>query len=473
MNTKRMTSWMAGVILGVASGAVAADAPAFNNLRYEENSAAYRDVPVVSPVDEIKYIPLGESEDLFLSLGGQVRLRGESWENFGFGPVNDDNYGLARLRIHGDLHLGAHVRVFVEGKHAGATERDLPGGRRNLDVDDLDLQNGFVDVMSDIAGDWSGTLRVGRQELSYGAQRLVSPLDWSNTRRTWDGARIIVKNPAWRVDAFATEYVPVEKHDFNEAESDQKFSGVYETHTVADLGLKYEFYLLALDRDDLSEGRYSNDERYTAGLRLAGTCKLTGIEYDIEGGWQFGDADEAVADAPDRSVDIDAWFFSAELGYTLADLAMKPRVYAGYDYASGDSDPADGDAGTFNPLFPLGHAFFGYIDIIGRQNIQDISGGVSCWPVENKVQVKLDYHLFERAESADALYNAGGAVVRPADPAASKDVGSELDLTINWKVSRSVLLNGGYSHFFAGDFIEETGADSDIDFAYVSAQYTF
>jgi hypothetical protein len=32
---------------------------------------------------------------------------------------------------------------------------------------------------------------VGRQELLYGAQRLISPLDWANTRRTFEGGKLI------------------------------------------------------------------------------------------------------------------------------------------------------------------------------------------------------------------------------------------------------------------------------------------
>ena len=38
---------------------------------------------------------------------------------------------------------------------------------------------------------------------------------------------------------------------------------------------------------------------------------------------------------------------------------------------SGDDEPG-GDVETFNQLFPLGHAYFGYIDLIGRQNALDL-----------------------------------------------------------------------------------------------------
>jgi hypothetical protein len=34
-------------------------------------------------------------------------------------------------------------------------------------------------------------VRVGRQELLYGSQRLISTLDWANTRRTFQGENLL------------------------------------------------------------------------------------------------------------------------------------------------------------------------------------------------------------------------------------------------------------------------------------------
>ena len=450
-----LTIWATMITTGFT-----AEPPAFQNLRYEEPASAYRDVVPQTKLDELKYIQLGDSEQVYLSIGGQARVRWEWWENFNFAPANDDNFGLFRLRLHGDLQLGENVRVFIEGKSATATDRDLPGGRRTLDVDELDLQNAFVDIATS-GGEWSTTLRLGRQELSYGAQRLVSSLDWANSRRTWDGGRVVVKNNAWRIDTFATRPVTVEKYEFNEPDSNQAFYGIYAVHDVPDWKLKYDLYVLRLDRDDLPTG---DEERYTAGLRLNGKCLLTGIEYDVEGGWQFGDAGDR---------DVRAWFIASELGYSFADVSMKPRIYLGYDYASGDSNPDDGKDKTFNQLFPLGHAYLGYIDILGRQNIEAFSQGFSFWPVAKTVHVRVDHHIFRRAERTDAVYNVGGGVLRAGDTGTSGAIGTEIDLTVSYRINRNLQTAAGYSRFFAGDFIEESGPSEDVDFAYISAQYTF
>ena len=82
-------------------------------------------------------------------------------------------------------------------------------------------------------------------------------------------------------------------------------------------------------------------------------------------------------------------------------------------------------------------------------------------------------HLLWPAEETDAMYNAGGGVVRPGGLGVDDEVGAELDLTIRHKFDRHLTGVFGYSHFFVGDFIEEPSASDDIDFVDAQLQYTF
>lgn len=431
-----------------------APAPAFQNLRYADDAATREAALIHQKLD------LGDQAAL--SLGGQVRLRLEDWNNFAFAPANDDNFLLTRVRLHSDLRLCPGFRVYVEGISALATERDLPGGRRPLDEDSADLLNAFADFSTSLAGA-DLTLRAGRQELSYGKQRLISPLDWSNTRRTFDGARLLTKAGDWKVDTFLTRWVQVEQHDFNDGDSGRDFYGVYATRPVAPWKGALDLYALGLERDLAKYGPVSGDEdRYTVGSRLGGACSC-GLDVDVEGGYQFGEV---------GSADVAAWFVASQVGYTVPDCPVKSRWFLGFDLASGDDDPADGDVGTFNQLFPLGHAYFGGIDIVGRQNIQDFSVGVSLSPLD-KLTVRVEGHQFARAENTDALYDAGGNVVRAGDAGSSHDIGQEVDVVADYKLNLHLALQAGYSHFFAGDFISQSGADEDIDFVYASTQCTF
>ena len=177
--------------------------------------------------DPIKYISLSNDDSIWVSFGGDARFRLESWNNYRFDPPNDDVSTFWRMRFHSDLHVGDQVRFFVEGKSSHATNRSLPGGRRTLDVDDLDLQQGFGDFMFPLDEDAQLTLRVGRQELVFGKQRIVSPLDLSTTRRTWDGFSAILHTGGWNVTGFWTQFAPVQKYSFNDPDAGTQFYGIY------------------------------------------------------------------------------------------------------------------------------------------------------------------------------------------------------------------------------------------------------
>jgi hypothetical protein len=388
-------------------------------------------------------------------------LRSESWWSYGFREGIDDTFGLSRLRLHGDLHLGPHVRFFVEGKSSLATDRNLPGGLRTLDVDTIDLQNGFVEL----AGmDGSVGVKLGRQELQYGKQRLVSPLDWANSRRTFDVARASVRHGGWTIDGFWGMLVPVRKYEFNtSSQGENDFYGLYGTRGLDGGARQLDVYWLGLNRRSAAFGNLAaRENRQTFGSRLGG--KLTGSgDFDLEGALQVGDHGDR---------DILAAMFTAQLGYTWAGQHWKPRGYVNFDYASGDGNPSDGRLGTFNQLFPLGHAYLGFIDFVGRQNIEDLSLGVAATPFQ-KVRLSADWHNFWRANSNDSLYNAGGAVVRAGNLGVSRSVGRELDLTTRYTFNRYFGSELGYCHFFAGGFLQESGTDAPIDFLYVQVLTTF
>ena len=407
--------------------------------------------------DPIKYVSLSDDGSIWASFGGQARMRFESWNNFGFVSANDDNFLLTRLRLHADLHVGDQVRVFLEGKSALGTDRDLPGGNRGLDRDELDLQQAFVDLVFPLADQKSLTVRGGRQMLSFGKQRLVSPLDWSNTMRAWDGVSAVIKCPQWTVTGFWTHFVPVMKYEFNDPDAQEQFYGIYATGHVPTTPIGLDIYWLMRERDVLHE------DRYTFGGRLFGKIGESNFDYDVEGAYQGGER---------GGLGISAFMVATQLGLTFADCPAKPRVWVGFDYASGDGSPTDGDLETFDQTYPLGHAYLGYIDVVGRQNVSAFSTGLSAEPI-GKLKVNLAGHVFWRADDDDALFNAGGAVVRPGAASSANHIGSEIDLTLAYPFNRHLVGLFGYSHFFAGDFVDETGSSDDIDFVYVSLQFTF
>jgi hypothetical protein len=439
--------------------------PNFHNTRYVEDWTVLRDSVWDSAYESIKFIPLNDSGNVSLGLGGQIRLRGEAWWDYGFGgPGNrNDTFGISRVRVHGDLRVGKRFRAFVEGKSSLATNRDLPGGLRTLDVDTIDLQNALIDVNA--ALDPVGlTFRLGRQELQFGNQRLVSPLNWSNTRRTWDAARAVVNHKGVQFDGFWSRFAPVKKYEFNSShDSGIDLYGVYATGKLSSL-LFMDVYWLGYERErGQFHGITAEETRYTFGARLGGRICQGGADFDVEAAFQLGSHGPR---------DVKSAMFGGQIGYLLSDVRANPRIYTGLDFGSGDSDPTDANLGTFNQLFPLGHAYLGFIDMVGRQNIIDWNGGIAFAPVP-KFTVRADGHSFWRHRRNDALYNPGGAVVRSGDLGDSKHVGVELDFTVSRPVNRYFVVAGGYCHFFAGSFLEDSGSSDGIDFAFLMLQLTF
>ena len=407
--------------------------------------------------DPIKYIPLTDDGSLWMSFGGQVRFRFEGWNNFNFDREFDDTFLLTRLRLHTDIHTGKYLRFFAEMKSAFSTDRDLPGGRRTLDVDELALQQAFADIMLPVGESGKLTLRPGRQMLLYGKQRLVSPLDWSNTMRTWQGIQGTFDFHDWKISGFWTEFVPVDKYDFNEADDDEPFAGIYGTGQTGIAGIGLDGYWLYRERKNL------NEERHTPGGRIFGTLGKSSIDYDFEAAYQFGDSGDK---------DVRAFMIGSQFGYRFTETSFKPRAYVGFDFGSGDNDPTDSKVETFDQLYPLGHAYLGYMDFVGRRNIISPSIGITFSPL-NKLTCELTGLFFWRAEEEDALYNASGNVLRPGASGTSLEVGQEIDILLNYAYNVHTVILLGYSHFFPGKFIRQTGPDDPADFIYASAQFTF
>ena len=68
----------------------------------------------------------------------------------------------------------------------------------------------------------------------------------------------------------------------------------------------------------------------------------------------------------------------------------------------------------------------------------------------------------------DALYNAAGAVLRQDRTGrAGDDIGSELDLLVNFHLTDRQDVFMSYSHLFTGSFIKATGPGMPLDYLYL------
>jgi Alginate export len=256
------------------------------------------------------------------------------------------------------------------------------------------------------------------------------------------------------------ELVVVHKYRFNESTTDQELYGIYGTGPAHFLPVNLDLYWLGVDNPGVTfNGTSGREQRQTLGGRVWGKTGKSGLDFEVQGAAQFG----TVGDG-----DIAAWMITGKLGYTLPAPRLSPHVYLEFDYASGDSRPG-GNVGTFNQLFLSAHGFLGYIDYVGRRNIISPNAGLTITPVRD-LTLSLQQYFFWRASDRDALYNTAGAVSRPGTGTTARYIGAEIDLLATYNVTYHVQVYAGYNHFFAGEFIRQTGPSKDSDFFYAAAE---
>ena len=392
-----------------------------------------------------------------LDIGGQARLRyhhesgmGRQAGFSGFEDTQND-FLLSRLRLYGNWKASDNIRIFVEGIFADETGNSayVP---RGIDVNYGDLLNAFIDArLTD-----SFVLRVGRQELLYGAQRTVSPLDWANTRRTFEGIRGIYTCCDWQIDGFYTNFVPVVDQQFDEADYDQSFYGVYGVYGGME-NKTLDVYYLGYDDERVGVGGPAGSDfsLHTFGTRLYGThCDK--YLYEFEGAYQGGRQSGL-------GLDHDAGFATIGFGRKF-DHPWSPTLWVYYDYASGNV--AGGDFNRYNQLFPLAHKYLGFIDAVARSNVESPNILLTCKPHE-KWNLLVWYYYIMANQEGDII---PGVAVPSNQSLASDDFGHELDFTARYSISPRSAVLVGYSHLWAGNKIIGT---QDADFFYTEWTLNF
>jgi hypothetical protein len=413
----------------------------------------YLESPETPPRDifeDLHRVHLGDN--WLFSTGGQSSWRHMREVDSRLTTVTND-YDLHRTRVFGDLWYRREFRLYVEFVDAASFNEDLPP--LVIDEDRHDLQNLFFDVHLFSMNCAPVYLRVGRQELLFGSQRLISPPDWANTRRTFHGARAFRATEDFDVDLFWAQPVVPDPSNFDSVDNDQNFAGLWTTYRPAK-GRFLDFYHLFLDDTTPAAVLGTPTPAYnvsTVGSRWAGDKNQ--FLWDFEGMFQFGER---------GGQDIVASAFTTGVGYHFKCAPMTPSLWAYYDYASGDRP--GGDFSTFNQLFPFGHYYLGYLDLVGRQNIRDFNLHLNFFPAR-WITCQVQYHNFRLDSATAPLFTAGGAGLRQ-DPTgrAGRDVGDEIDFLVNFHLGPHSDLLFGYSKLFSGAFLDATAGGRDPELFY-------
>src|SRR5262249_40473919 len=132
-------------------------------------------------------------------------------------------------------------------------------------------------------------VRVGRQELLLGSQRLISPLDWANTRRTFEGVRVFRQGEKFDVDAFWASPVVPNPEKFDSVNDRRNFAGIWTTYRPQKGHFLDAYYLVLDDAGPVPSPLAPKPQPFTVhtlGSRYAGDCNH--FLWDFEGMVQVG-----------------------------------------------------------------------------------------------------------------------------------------------------------------------------------------
>lgn len=352
----------------------------------------------------------------------------------------DSDRWLQRARVGLTVNARGWLSAMLEAQDARAFHSVAQDGSLR---DVTDLRQAWVSVGG---GRQPATLKVGRQKLAFGSERMLGGAEWANTARVFDAARLTVRQRAWHVDAFAASLVVNNPDDWDHHQSDPVLLGVYGSLDTVVPGAAVEPYVIVRRRTRTTgdRGDSGRSQVTTAGIRTAGRAR-TVWSYELDAQMQRG----TVASSRQR-----AWAATAQTQRSFTGIRWTPSLLLEGNFASGDRQRGDGVVGTLDQLFPTNHGIYGVADRISRRNALNARAGVAVRPFP-RTTIKLEGHTFHLASRSDALYTASGQVAVPAVPggATTGHIGEELDVMFDVKWSRHIDLGGQFGYLRRGPFL--------------------
>jgi hypothetical protein len=305
---------------------------------------------------------------------------------------------------------------------------------------------------------------VGRQEMTFADGRLMASPDWGNVSRTYDGARLAAYRPGVRVEVFGAAPVDVTPDAFSRAKVGERVYGTWVTFDkVKPLAYADGYTIAKFNATATGETGTKGDQVvYTTGVRAGGPVRKV-VTWEFDTAVQYG---HSAADS------LSAWATHEGIAWSVGKSAMKPKLSAEYNFASGDTNAKDGTKHTFDQLYVSTHAKWGLGDQIGWRNMQHVAVKFEVSPTPKlKVNTALN-HLW-LATVNDSWYGSSGSKVVLNKKATSRDIGWEPDLFATYTLNRDLSVGAGFAVLMAGDFVLQSTDVTRVWTPYVMWTYKF
>lgn len=395
-----------------------------------------------------------------LNWDGELRVRSEL-DNRDFKNSTPPNYyTLFRARLGAEFNPIENLKFYFQIQDArlfGEEKNSRNEFNTIANTKNLDVHQAFIQIDKFILDEIS--LRVGRQRLVFGNERIVGAVTWNNIGRIFDGGLIKINFPKNKISLFVmntgeTNIVPStsapEEFKFVR-DAGQLFSGLncensyFENHNLE------IFTYHQLNRNVTVPG-YNDLSRFTTGLYGKGKI-IDKFFYETDIAYQYGWK---------RGIDISAYLFAITLGYNIN---IKPVSSLSFSFENLSGNKLNETKyKVFEPSYASGHRFYGYMDYFTvlplntyDRGLQDIYAKINFNVIEN-LNSQIVLHNFNLSESLDG----------------EKSLGQEFDVVINWKYNKHVQFEIGGGVFLPGKVMQNKFHGYDVSqWAYLTTLMLF
>lgn len=404
------------------------------------------------------------------TMDGEVRPRFE-YRN-GYQSPSDsaqDNAAFVEQRTRlnfGYKTEGYLFKVVLQDVHIWGSQPQLINSYTKLNTDGsyLSLHEAWGEAL--MSDKWS--FKFGRQEIILDDHRIFGSVGWASQARSHDAAILKFKSDKLQVQiAGAYNQDKVQKSTVN------AFNGSYKAFQYLwlhnDFSENFGASVLFLnngkqvaDWDSTISAAptqtYKDNYSQTAGTRIS--YKKDKLAANVAFYSQFGTFEDVTNSS------INAMNIGVDISYKATE---KLTATAGFEYMSGQSQTDTNKSYTdvkhaFNPFYGTNHKFNGFMDYFyvgnhaGSVGLQDIYFKLKY--KADKFWVGTDVHLFSATadvrdgfkvqEDIAAAIVAGTPVADVNQlQAMSAGLGTEIDVTFGFNLSKGVAFKGGYSHMLA------------------------
>jgi hypothetical protein len=438
--------------------------PASNPLSFL-NGAAWRTTGNPAPYDFHDFAPatyLDAKLPNWIDVQAEERFRYEAYDNSNFKTGANDSYLLNRFRFQVDLHTPSWLRVTAQVQDARAGFQNPPIGPPNTVRWDLKLA--YVEV-GDPEKHWF-SLRVGRQIINYN-NTIIANSEWRNQARSYDAAVLNLNAKREHLGIFAASAVVPQAYGASPHQEGNNIYGAYgriDDFLVPHSNLE-PFFLWRVQPAEVVEPAVAKttgkENEKALGVRFKAQAH-TALDYSGEAILETG----TVGSQPLR-----ASAAQAGAAYQFLDGLAKPRVFAQYDYATGNSNPTqNGSHTTFDTIYPTAHDRFGITDLFGWQNIEAVRAGTTVEP-HRRLTFTVQGLDFWAASALDSIYNISGSSIVFNKTGHGRHLGAEIDGYSWYELNKHFNLGGGIGYFGGGQFLTNVTTSHSYTYYYFALNF--